>query len=490
MDDREIRRSGYDLTLPEALLRSEAMRRACAVRDFGEIFRLINRRTGTSHAAMAAAIGKMTSSRVSDIIRGVRGIRGHEVIERVADGFGIPGAMLGMPARPWEGSLTDGGQHSPPAYSGKSARENQETAHVDPIVVPGPGAGHEEVETTKRRVAVKLAGLTLTAPAAAFTVLDQAAAEAAEFTRQAEASALTPEALDHLDRAVTQLSQSFQATPPRQHFDAVREYRHLVGVLLQGRHTHQQGRELLTFAGFLSEMLAWLAHDLGHNSAGLTFADDAFAHGRQAGNSQLCAWAMDAAASINLYAQRPVQALTAARRGLAQGPVNHPLTVRLHAQAGRASAADGNAEEFTAAFRAAEDAYERIPPRPPLRLGDSTMPLAEYALTSYPASSHIWLGQPEPARQYAERAIAAYEAAPGSSPSREAIARIDLALAHAQLGDVDGAVFLGHQALDSIRVADSVHKRADELTTYLTHRAPKAATVESLRERLATTSTA
>ncbi|MFE2184526.1 XRE family transcriptional regulator [Streptomyces sp. NPDC059455] len=46
----------------------------------------------------------MTSARVSDIIRGVRGIRGQQVIERVADGFGIPGKMLGLPPRPWEGS--------------------------------------------------------------------------------------------------------------------------------------------------------------------------------------------------------------------------------------------------------------------------------------------------------------------------------------------------------------------------------------------------
>jgi hypothetical protein len=104
MDERETRRSGYSLTIPDVLLQSEAMQRACAVRDFREIFRLVNRRTGASHAAMAAAIGKMTSARVSDIIRGVRGIRGQEVIERVADGFGIPGEMLGLPRRAWEGS--------------------------------------------------------------------------------------------------------------------------------------------------------------------------------------------------------------------------------------------------------------------------------------------------------------------------------------------------------------------------------------------------
>ncbi|MGY0057732.1 transcriptional regulator [Streptomyces sp. LZ34] len=107
MGERETWRSGYPLTIPDALLQSEAMQRACSTRNFREIFRLVNRRTGSSHADMAAAIGKMTSSRVSDIIRGVRGVRGQQVIERVADGFGIPGEMLGLPSRPWEGSPND-----------------------------------------------------------------------------------------------------------------------------------------------------------------------------------------------------------------------------------------------------------------------------------------------------------------------------------------------------------------------------------------------
>lgn len=107
MADRESRRSGYPLTIPEALLQSDAMRGACAARDFQEIFRLVNRRTGSSYAVIAFAVGKMTTSRVSDIIRGVRGIRGHGVIERVADGFGIPGEMLGLPQRPWEVAPAD-----------------------------------------------------------------------------------------------------------------------------------------------------------------------------------------------------------------------------------------------------------------------------------------------------------------------------------------------------------------------------------------------
>ncbi|WP_234347809.1 hypothetical protein [Streptomyces specialis] len=117
MDEREAQRSGYPLTIPAALLNSEAMRRACEARDFREIFRLVNRRTGSSYADMAAAIGKMTNSRISDVIRGVRGIRGQHVIERIADGFGIPGEMLGLPRRPWEGSSQERPSREVAAYS-------------------------------------------------------------------------------------------------------------------------------------------------------------------------------------------------------------------------------------------------------------------------------------------------------------------------------------------------------------------------------------
>ncbi|MDT0307921.1 helix-turn-helix domain-containing protein [Streptomyces sp. DSM 44917] len=106
MDEREARRGGYPLTIPDALLRSDAMRRACAVRDFGEIFRLVNRRSGTSLTAMAAAIGRISPSRISDVIHGARGIRREHVIERIADGLGIPGEMLGLPPRPWESAPT------------------------------------------------------------------------------------------------------------------------------------------------------------------------------------------------------------------------------------------------------------------------------------------------------------------------------------------------------------------------------------------------
>ena len=132
------------------------------------------------------------------------------------------------------------------------------------ITPPEGGADHAgmgprtmEVEETKRRDALKFAGLALTAPAAAAQILQQAAAEAMEFTRQAEAGALGSGTLDHLDLAVTEFNHAYSLKPPQQvFFGAVLDYRRKVDGLLKGKHTHPQGRELLAFAGWLSELLA------------------------------------------------------------------------------------------------------------------------------------------------------------------------------------------------------------------------------------------
>jgi len=106
------------------------------------------------------------------------------------------------------------------------------------------------------------------------------------------------------------------------------------------------------------------------------------------------------------------------------------------------------------------------------RFGIDTAPLAEYALTSYPATACLWLGQAEQARRHAEDALRVYSTvAPESrSPSREAIARLDLALAHAQLGNLDDAAHLGSMALAGERIVTSVRARAGDLQQYMRRR--------------------
>jgi hypothetical protein len=77
-----------------------------------------------------------------------------------------------------------------------------------------------------------------------------------------------------------------------------------------------------------------------------------------------------------------------------------------------------------------------------------------------------------------------HESAPPASrsPSREAIARIDLATALAQLGTPDEAVVLGSQALTSTRVV-TVLLRARDLNKILVDRYPKLACVREFHEQ-------
>lgn len=94
-------RSQAHRALPADLLASATWQEACRARDFARIFRLVKVKAGIYPSRIAALCG-MTPSRVGEIMAGRRGLAHIDVIERVADGLRIPGAMLGLAHRPWE----------------------------------------------------------------------------------------------------------------------------------------------------------------------------------------------------------------------------------------------------------------------------------------------------------------------------------------------------------------------------------------------------
>ncbi|MFE4534838.1 helix-turn-helix domain-containing protein [Streptomyces scopuliridis] len=87
--------------LPPELLRNSEWQRACRQRDFASVFRLVKVKAGIYPSRVAALCG-MTPSRVGEIMSGQRRLAHIDVIERVADGLRIPGALLGLAHRPWE----------------------------------------------------------------------------------------------------------------------------------------------------------------------------------------------------------------------------------------------------------------------------------------------------------------------------------------------------------------------------------------------------
>ncbi|MBV9012118.1 MAG: helix-turn-helix transcriptional regulator [Pseudonocardiales bacterium] len=76
-----------------AFFETDEMRSALAARDIGMVYRYL-RRLGISQRHMAGLTGQ-SQSEVSEILRG-RQVSNVWVIERIADGLGVPRAWLGL----------------------------------------------------------------------------------------------------------------------------------------------------------------------------------------------------------------------------------------------------------------------------------------------------------------------------------------------------------------------------------------------------------
>lgn len=302
-----------------------------------------------------------------------------------------------------------------------------------------------------------------------------------EFTRRTEATEVGPGTLEHLELAIAGMASAFAHTPPADLFPQAQWYRrHVAGLIDQRKHTFREGRELYRCAGWLSIILGWLSHDLGDSLTGEAYCLDAWEHGWQVEQGDICAWAMDAAATIAMYNNRPEAAHRAALKGLGQAPVNSAAAVRVSCQVTRACARLGRSGDFQAALRDTQHQLDRLP-----GLGSGLFSADVGRIASYAATSSIWLDQPEHAVTYARDALAFYEqVGPDQrSPTREAIARLDLALALVQLQTPDGAIEAASHALDTERVTGSMLARAGEVDTALSQRYSTYAGAREFHER-------
>lgn len=445
--------SAFDpLRVPDEVWAREDVGRALDGRDFGELFRLLSKHLGASQTRIGTATG-LSQGTVCVIMNDKREVTAIDVLERIADGLAMPDEArirLGLAPR------------------GR------------PPIVKGSG----KEDDTRRRTALSLGLVTAISPQTLDRVLRDSAGEAMEFTRATAVSSVGTGTLDHLETVVTDLDRSYSSEPPGERFAVAYLYRQRVEQLIQGRHTLKEGRELYVYAAWLSELLAWLAHDLGFPLTAEAYAIDCYEHADQAEHGELCAWATDAMSSIAMYTDRPSRAIMVAEKGIDKIPNNHPLAIRLRAQAARGCARQGQHAECVELLTAAHELYERLPARTPRRLAVDTGALASYAITAYPASSYIWLADYKQAETYARAALAVHKSAAQAdrSPSREAIARIDLGIALVHLGSLDEATEYGSQALSSGRVVDSVLSRAGELDRALMTCFPRESVVQGFHE--------
>ncbi|MFE9608045.1 hypothetical protein [Streptomyces sp. NPDC006012] len=431
MDEHETRRSSYPLTIPDALLRSEAMQQACAAQNFQEIFRLVNRRTGSSHAVMAAAIGKMTSSRVSDIIRGVRGIRGREVIERVADGFGIPGEMLGLPARSWE-------RHSNPAQpDAEIGRVPEESAppRVDSVGVD-------------RRVFVP-ASTTLSVAATQIS-RGQRVIQALKVMSNDSASMLPVvlgELIDHYTLTICSM-------PPTEVYDELLTVRNCASNFLETTMPGGRRNEITLSVGWLSCLLGIAACDMGAHAAAQIWCNDAERRSREVGHPELSGWAVLTKSLIAFYQGRPHQSVALASQGQSVTASGTLVHAKLATQEMRAAAMTGDADRTETARRYASKEMTKLPDGVKVTGAFSISPGED---PPYTATSLMLLGRHEEAVTATNRVLQTLyrpEARQrGEHPSSYARALLILGLAQAGAGNLDEAVSAGHDALAGSRPA-------------------------------------
>jgi hypothetical protein len=338
----------------------------------------------------------------------------------------------------------------------------------------------EEGDPTDRREAFRVLGGTAAGVASA-GLFAESAAEAMEYTRRVEATDVGPRTLEHLELVIAGLAAAFAYTPPFEMFPQARRYRRRVAELIDSRrYTMREGRELYRSAGWLSIILGWLSHDLGDPLAGEVYCLDAWEHGWQAEHGEICAWAMDASATIAMYSNRPAAARDAALKGLGQAPTDSAAAVRVVCQLMRAYARLGDEDRFRDSLR---DTRHRLDG---LHIHGSGLFSADTGrIASYAATSSIWLGKPQQAATYAREALAYYtQVAPEQrSPTREAISRLDLGLAFVGLNSPDGATEEALNALNSERMTGSVLARAGELDATLQQQYPRYRGTREFHER-------
>lgn len=416
MDDREKNRSGYPLTIPDALLDSEAMRQACAARNFREIFRLVNRRTGSSYSEMAAAIGKMTSSRVSDIVRGVRGIRGRGVIERVADGFGIPGEMLGLPDRPWERS-TESAQVSTPSIG--------------------------------RRTFVSAPAVALSAVATQITrghrVIQALEVMSGDSTKKLPA--VLGELIEHY-------TSTIYSMPPAEVYDELLTVRAYASRFLGTSTPVEQRKDINLSVGWLSCLLGIAACDMSSHAASHIWCSDAERRGQESAHPELSGWAVLTKSLIAFYQGRPHQSATLASQGQSITAPGTLVHTKLATQEMRAAAMTGDADRTEAARRYASREMAKLPGDVRVTGAFSISPGED---PPYTATSLMLLGRHEEAVASTNRVLQTlYSPAArqrGEHPSSHARALLVLGLAQAGAGNLDEAVSAGHTALAGVRTA-------------------------------------
>lgn len=148
--------------LPPDLLDRADVRAALIEHDFAAAFTLIKKWGGVSQNRIAAAC-QLTPGKVSTIISGTQRVTSFDVVCRIADGLRIPGSLLGLAPRPWEGVQTT--QHDQPDAPGDRPDADEIPWRPDATVDLAAHLTRSDLVMDRRALGRALAGTAVTGAA-------------------------------------------------------------------------------------------------------------------------------------------------------------------------------------------------------------------------------------------------------------------------------------------------------------------------------------
>ncbi|MQS37645.1 helix-turn-helix domain-containing protein [Streptomyces katsurahamanus] len=290
-------RGGDIARIPDRAWRDEQVRRALSAWDFGELLRLLRRRSGLSQMAVRSLTG-LTQSFISDLERGRKHLGGGEAIIDFLNGLGLPADLRPLLLTPF-GEPDRGASNGPldPALPWNADRM------VTSLEFAVGGV-------MKRRGVLALSGAGLTqyvlqstiaAPEAMASMSPNGARVTIPLITSLEA---TTDALRHMDASSG--SGSLAAT-------SLGHLKILVRLLKHGSYDEARGRRLAAATADAATQAGWYMFDGGNHAKAQRLFLAALRAAHASGDSRLTAAALSFLAIHGYSVGDPRDAVTAAR---------------------------------------------------------------------------------------------------------------------------------------------------------------------------------
>jgi tetratricopeptide (TPR) repeat protein len=442
--------------LPAEVLARPDFVKACRQRDLGQILAIAMKYGGPgftpSHVARRC---EMTVSQVQAYVKHHRTAMSMDIFERVADGLRIPGRMLGITRRPWEGEHREQkpGSTTSSAAPGTAIDGNPAPAQAGQEGIPDP----DDLESGED-------------------------ADIMLMLQEADRSDIGAGVIESLYTIFDKLCRDYPSSPAPEMQQRLKRLYSRMMRLRQGRMTFGQHKELIALSGWVTALLACVDWDMNEREAAETARAATLRFAKEIGHSELIAWSYEIQAWFALTEGRYGDVTSIAKAAQNIGGENSAI-VQLIMQEARGWAKLGNRQATESAIQRASSLLQKLPEvnYPRHFVFDRT----KFAF--YVAACYQWLGDQDKAEEYANQVLRECEAngTTARSPMRLAEVHIILGLVHAHRGDLDAAVNSGLHALTYERKSGpSLLIRAAELNAAIAERFPGAPRAAEFDEKL------